>query len=93
MDLLVSWENLRVSLVQRAGGGGEVEKTIQCVLLCLCSPHAVPFFGFQLGIYLVMSIILLPISFLKQVVSVIQLVVAAKDIAAFDQLKRARAGS
>ena len=35
-------------------------------------------------------ILLLPISFLKQVV---QLVVAAKDIAAFDQLNRARAPS
>lgn len=53
--------------------------------------HAVPLpFGYEVGCWVLLAIICFPISFLKQVVSVVQMVVAFKNIAALDVVERAK---
>ena len=52
--------------------------------------HTVPVFGYQVGLCVVLAVLTFPISFLKNVVSVIQLVVAVKNIVALDVIERAR---
>lgn len=47
-------------------------------------------FGYEVGCWVLLAIICFPISFLKQVVSVVQMVVAFKNIAALDVVERAK---
>ena len=51
---------------------------------------AVTVFGSEVGVWAVMAVVSFPISFLKQCVSVVQLVVACQNIGALDSIQRAR---
>ena len=51
---------------------------------------AVNLFGFEVGMWCILAMVTAPISFLKQVVSVVQLVVACRDLGALDVVIRAR---
>ena len=54
----------------------------------LLSP--VSLLGYEVGVWGLLAILTFPISFLKQCVSVLQLVVACKNIAALDEVQRSR---
>lgn len=58
-----------------------------CIFL---SHYAVHLFGYQIGVWYVLAGVTLPISFLKQIVSVVQLVVACKNLGALDAVARAK---
>ena len=60
-----------------------------CVCLCVCV-CAVPVFGYEIGVWTIVAVLSFPISFLKQCVSVVQLVVACQNIGGLDVIKRAR---
>ena len=51
---------------------------------------AVTVFGSEVGVWTVVAVVSFPISFLKQCVSVVQLVVACQNIGALDSIQRAR---
>lgn len=46
--------------------------------------------GYEVGVWYIIAGVSLPISFLKQVVSVVQLVVACKNLGSLDAVARAR---
>ena len=50
----------------------------------------VPFFGAEVGIWTLLAVICFPISFLKQCVSVVQLVVACQNLGGMDAAERVR---
>ena len=52
--------------------------------------HVVNFFGYHVGLWYLLAFITLPISFLKQMVSVVQLVVACKNLGGLDAVARVR---
>ena len=51
---------------------------------------AVHIFGHVIGFWYVLAIVTFPISFMKQVVSVVQLVAASQNIGALDVISRER---
>ena len=51
---------------------------------------AVTLFGFDFGIWLILAVLCAPISFLKQMVSVIQLVVACQNLGTLDVIARSK---
>ena len=51
---------------------------------------AVNVFGREVGVWQVLAVVTFPISMLKQVVSVIQLIVACKNLGALDVVARSR---
>ena len=58
--------------------------------MVLCLHYAVSLFGYEVGLWAVLAVVSFPISFLKQCVSVLQLIVACQNIAALDVVQRAR---
>ncbi len=60
-----------------------------CVCVCVCV--VVSFFGYQVGIWIVISILTGPICVLKQLVSVMQLIAACRNLGGLDSVQRARA--
>lgn len=50
----------------------------------------VSLFGYDTGVWPIMAVVTFPISFLKQMVSVLQLVVASQNIGALDAAARSR---
>ena len=58
--------------------------------LLLCVIITVPVLGYEVGVWTLMAVLTFPISFLKQCVSVVQLVVACQNIAVLDSSIRAR---
>ena len=67
--------------------------TSHCVLKCLLtikSLSPVSIVGYKVAVWTLVAITTFPLSFLKQCVSVLQLVVACQNIAALDVMQRAR---
>ena len=77
---------------------GYLSKPLSCVceyiihLSFLCV-HTVSVFGLMVGMWQVLAVVTFPISMLKQVISVIQLVIACKNIGALDAVARARSSN
>jgi CDP-diacylglycerol--inositol 3-phosphatidyltransferase len=51
---------------------------------------SIPLFGAEVGIWTLLALVCSPISFLKQCVSIVQLVVACQNLGGMDAAKRAR---
>lgn len=51
---------------------------------------AVSVFGYDIGMWTLMALLSFPFSFLKQCVSVVQLIVACQNIGGLDAVQRAR---
>ncbi len=49
----------------------------------------VPLFGYQVGFWVLLAILTAPISVIKNLISVLQLVVAARNIVGLDLVERA----
>ena len=62
---------------------------ISFVCVCVCVP-AVSLFGAEVGVWTLLAWLCFPISFLKQCVSVIQLIVACQNIGGLDIVQRGR---
>ena len=63
------------------------------MLLSFLHISVVNAFGRMVGVWQVLAVVTFPISMLKQVVSVIQLIVACKNIGALDVVARSRASA
>ena len=66
-----------------------------CITMCVdfiitLNMIAVILFGFDIEIWLILALLCAPISFLKQMVSVIQLVLACQNLGTLDVIARSR---
>ena len=61
-------------------------------IICVCYAfmYAVSVFGSEVGVWTLLAILSFPISFLKQCVSVVQLIVACQNIGGLDAVERVR---
>ena len=58
------------------------------IFLCNNFHISGPMFDFEIGLWHVVAVVTFPGSFLKQVVSLVQLIVASKNIGVFDSSER-----
>ena len=66
------------------------ELCIMCMCVCYAFMYAVSVFGYEIGVWTLLALLSFPLSFLKQCVSVAQLIVACLNIRGLDAVQRAR---